>query len=166
MDFDFAVHAEGGFIVRSGEPWRVTFRANCFDHVFQIFADTNFLVRLGFRCHFEDVRKDIVLRIVVDDFNTAFFILAQRAKYSAILTHNYLLESLCCKDSHDLIPSSTQAFKNRTWRNRNITRTQMGDMGAAPRDLRGCPHVPHFCLFVASYPDRCWRYAAGETPTC
>src|SRR5215475_12829660 len=154
MDFDFAVHAEGGFIVRSGEPWRVTFRANCFDHVFQIFADTNFLVRLGFRCHFEDVRKDIVLRIVVDDFNTAFFILAQRAKYSAILTHNYLLESLGCKDSHDLIPSSTQAFKNRTWRNRNITRNRAG-MG----------NGPIFCLFVASYPDRCWRYAAGETPT-
>src|SRR5262249_18686521 len=26
--------------------------------------------------------------------------------------------------------------------------------------------APFFCLFVASYPDRCWRYAAGETPTC
>src|SRR5215468_598818 len=41
-----------------------------------------------------------------------------------------------------------------------------GTWGQPPRGLRGCPHVPHLCLFVASYPDRCWRYAAGETPTC
>src|SRR5262249_16739042 len=165
--------------MRSGKPWRVTFRANRFDHVLQIFADTNFVVRLGFRCHFEDVRKDIVLRIVVDDFNTTFFVLAQGAKYSPILTHTYLLRPSCCKDSHDLIPSRTEAFKNRTCRNRNITHTRwpkriatkkhMGarGQGGSPlvpkskayvdtKGLPPCPRAP-MCLLVPSYPDRCCR---------
>src|SRR5207249_8600097 len=43
-----------------------------------------------FRCHLEEIRKHIVFRIVLDDFDTTLFVVIQRAKYSAILTHNYL----------------------------------------------------------------------------
>src|SRR5204862_3635696 len=88
---------------------------NRFNDVFQILSDTNLFIRLRFRGHFEDIRKHIVLRVVVDDFDTTFFVVAQRAKYSAIFTHkNLLTKRLLVRIADDLtLKSKVRGFQKR-----------------------------------------------------
>src|SRR5262245_50642096 len=91
VDVDFAIHTQGGFIVRGGKPWGISFGTNRLQHVPEVFTDGDLFIGLRFRCNFKYVRKHITLRIVVDHFDSTFFVVVQRTEYGAIFAHTYLL---------------------------------------------------------------------------
>jgi hypothetical protein len=65
----------------------LAFGANGLEHVVKILADGHFFVRFRFGCHLEDIREDVTLGVVINDLDTALFVIAQRAENSRILTH-------------------------------------------------------------------------------
>ncbi len=71
----------------AGEPRRFAFGAHCLDNVFKVLADGDALIRHRLLGHLEDVREDVILGVVVDDFDAALLIIVQRAEDGLYVRH-------------------------------------------------------------------------------
>jgi len=80
VDRDHAVHDDGELIMGRGEPGRGAFRAQRLEDVAQVDRDHHLFVRPGPARDVEDIREDIVFRIIVDDFELSLAEVAQRAE--------------------------------------------------------------------------------------
>src|ERR1700682_2092846 len=84
-DLDLAVHHQREFVLGGGAPAGGALRADSLDHVLDVLADRDLLVRLGSGRHLEDVREDVVARIVVDDLDAALVVVLKRTETRAVL---------------------------------------------------------------------------------
>jgi hypothetical protein len=111
MNFHFAVHDERTFVVRSGEPGGVAFSAQGFDHVVEIHPDADLFVRFRLRRNLENVRENVVLRIVVDDLHAAFSIVLQRPELCMVVHHRFTLAN----GRASRLQKSAALSRNMTW---------------------------------------------------
>ena len=87
VHLDLAVHDERRLIVSGGKPRRVSLGAQCLDHVLEILADRHLLVGLRFRRHLEDIRKCVMLRVVVDDLYAPLLVVLEGTELRLLATH-------------------------------------------------------------------------------
>src|SRR5882724_1101944 len=80
MNLDSPIHRKDKFVVRAAEPGRQAVGACYFDHIFEILADRNALVRRRLGRDLEQIGKYIVARIIVDDLYTALVVVLQGSK--------------------------------------------------------------------------------------
>src|SRR6266702_1504879 len=91
MHVDLAIHHDAELVVRCREPRRRTFRPQRFDHVLEVLADHDLLVRRGMARNFEHIRHCVVLGLARDDFDGAFTVVVETPQPG--LLHVCLLES-------------------------------------------------------------------------
>src|SRR5207248_2239145 len=108
-DLDLAVHNQSELVVRRSAPARDPFRSDGLDHVVDVLADGDLLVRLGPRGHLEEVREDVVPRVVVDDLDAALDIALERAEACRVVLRH--LRS-------PFQPTPCRARTSRPWRQR------------------------------------------------
>jgi hypothetical protein len=86
-DLDLPVHDERELVLRGCAPARGAFRADGLDHVFDVLADGNLLVRASLRGHLEDVREDVIPGIVVDDLDAALLVVPEGTEAGSGVLH-------------------------------------------------------------------------------
>jgi len=72
IDCHFTVHDESELVMRGNSPGRNTFGSNGLNHVLHVLRNRDLLPGLGFTGHFEKVGEDVVLRLVIDNFDATF----------------------------------------------------------------------------------------------
>src|SRR5215472_1160550 len=93
-NFDFPIHYDGCLIMRGRIPGRGSFRANRLQHVLEILAYRDLFVGFRSRGDFEDIRKGVVARIVIDNLYPTLFVILERSEPGPAPHHSSILPEI------------------------------------------------------------------------